>query len=148
MALLSGKGQVKYHRTGRGKGQVKYHRKSKQKWKQGTGQISPGNRRLEFGDGRNWEAAFSPEPPPEVSEPADAPSVHTAIDSVPINSASRHGSPSSRRRPAAVVNRQPALLAVSRPSQPNPPIWLRNSAEPLMNSIRAGLNISAEQIKN
>ena len=46
----------------------------------------------------------------------------------------------------AVVNRQPALLAVS--SQPNPPIWLRNSAEPLMNSIRAGLNISAEQIKN
>jgi len=109
MALLSGKGQVKYHRTGRGKGQVKYHRKSKQKWKQGTGQISPGNRRLEFGDGRNWEAAFSPEPPPEVSEPADAPSVHTAIDSVPINSASRHGSPSSRRRPAS--GRQPSTRA-------------------------------------
>ena len=26
-------------------------------WKRGTGQISPGNRRLEFDDGRNWEAA-------------------------------------------------------------------------------------------
>jgi len=137
MALLSGKGQVKYHR------------KSKQKWKQGTGQISPGNRRLEFGDGRNWEAAFS----------ARTTSRGLRTGRRAIGSHSNRLSANKFRLEAwisvfeetasersSTVN--PRFWLCRDPANPIPPIWLRNSAEPLMNSIRAGLNISAEQIKN